>query len=74
MIVLGCDVGSLTAKAVVMDQDKIIASAVLRAGTRPEDSAAKVCEAALEQAKLTIDDIGFAVGTGYGKERIPFVN
>lgn len=74
MIVLGCDVGSLTAKAVVMDQDEIIASAVLRAGTRPEASAGKVCEAALEQAKLTIDDVGFAVGTGYGKERIPFVN
>jgi predicted CoA-substrate-specific enzyme activase len=74
MMVLGCDVGSLTAKAVIMKGQEIVASAVLRAGTKPETSALKVFELALEKGGLKKEDIGFAVGTGYGKERIPFVN
>jgi (R)-2-hydroxyacyl-CoA dehydratese activating ATPase len=74
MMVAGCDVGSLTAKAVILNGDGIVASAVVRAGNRPEASAEKVFAQALELAGLSRDDIGFAVGTGYGKERIAFVN
>ncbi|MBU1172869.1 MAG: 2-hydroxyglutaryl-CoA dehydratase [Proteobacteria bacterium] len=74
MIVAGCDVGSLTAKAVILNDNEIIATAVIRAGTKPEESADKVLDKALERAGLARTDIRFAVGTGYGKERISFVN
>ena len=74
MIVAGCDIGSLTAKAVIMENSKILSSAVMRAKTRPAESATQVMQMALDKAKLTMDDLGFVVGTGYGREQIPFVD
>jgi predicted CoA-substrate-specific enzyme activase len=74
MIVAGCDVGSLTAKAVIMKDGELVASAVERAGTKPAESAERVFDIALSMAGLKKEDISYAVGTGYGKERIPFVN
>jgi predicted CoA-substrate-specific enzyme activase len=74
MIVAGCDIGSLTAKAVLMENGLVLADAVIRATTRPAESAEKVMAAVLERAGLTFDQIGCVVGTGYGREQIPFVD
>ncbi len=74
MIVAGCDIGSLTAKAVIMENEKILSSAVMRALTRPSDSANAVMRRALEDAGLAMDKIGHVVGTGYGREQVPFVD
>ncbi|MBI9077303.1 MAG: 2-hydroxyglutaryl-CoA dehydratase [Desulfatibacillum sp.] len=74
MIVAGVDVGSLTAKAVILQNDKILASAVLRATPSPSQSAQAVMDMALAQAGLSQDDVAFTVGTGYGRKQIDFVN
>ncbi len=74
MIVAGCDIGSLTAKAVILEGDKIVADAVMRARTRPAESAIEVMGAALQKAGLSMEDIQCMVGTGYGREQIPFVD
>ncbi len=74
MIVAGCDIGSLTAKAVILENDKIVASAVIRALTSPSESAEDVMNLALDQANLTLEQISHVTGTGYGKEQIPFVH
>jgi (R)-2-hydroxyacyl-CoA dehydratese activating ATPase len=74
MIVAGCDIGSLTAKAVIMENGKILADAVIRATNRPSESAEMVMTIVLEKAGLSMDDIGYVVGTGYGREQIQFVN
>lgn len=74
MIVAGCDVGSLTAKAVIMENGEILSHRVIRAKTRPAESALEVMQGALDQAGLTMGDIGCVVGTGYGREQIPFVD
>lgn len=72
MIVAGCDVGSLTAKAVIMKDNEILAAQVIRAKSHPEESARDVMGQALEQAGLVMKEISFCVGTGYGRESIPF--
>jgi len=74
MIVAGCDIGSLTAKAVIMEETKVLGSAVIRAKTRPAVSAEEVMSLALKQARRSKEDIGYVVGTGYGREQIPFVD
>ncbi len=74
MIVAGCDIGSLTAKAVIMENGKILSDAVMRAKTRPTESATEIMQMALDKAGLTANDIRFVVGTGYGREHIPFVD
>jgi predicted CoA-substrate-specific enzyme activase len=74
MLVAGCDVGSLTAKAVIVNDKHIVANAVIRATSRPEESARKVMDMALSQAGLIFQDLAYVVGTGYGRRQIPFVN
>jgi predicted CoA-substrate-specific enzyme activase len=74
MLAAGCDVGSLTAKAVIVDDGHVVANAVIRATSRPEESARKVMDMALSQAGLTFQDLAYVIGTGYGRRQIPFVN
>ena len=74
MIVAGCDIGSLTAKAVLMESGKVISSAVIRVKNRPSESAEEVMQMALEGVSLQRDSIACVVGTGYGREQIPFVD
>jgi predicted CoA-substrate-specific enzyme activase len=74
MIVAGCDIGSLSAKAVIMENDTIIGSSVIRAGTNPVDSVNEVMAMAIGDSGLCMEKIQKIVATGYGKEMIPFAN
>lgn len=70
MITVGIDVGSLTAEAVVVDGGRLRGSAQIGVRPDPVVSAREVLEAALADAGLGRDQIGCAVATGYGRERI----
>jgi (R)-2-hydroxyacyl-CoA dehydratese activating ATPase len=74
MIVAGCDVGSLTAKAVIMEEDDILSQAVMRVRAQPADAARQVMQQALDGTDLTLEDLVCCVGTGYGKDRVPFAD
>lgn len=74
MIAAGCDVGSLTTKAVVLKNRKILGSAIIKSGPKPAESAAKVMEKIFDDAGLTGNEIAYCVGTGYGRDKIPFVD
>ena len=72
MIYAGIDVGSMSAEAVLIEGDRILASNVIVVKPNPVESATLVMETVLEEAGLRRDDIAFCVSTGYGRERIPF--
>ncbi len=72
MTVAGCDVGSLTAKAVIMEGGRVLADAVVRSGPSPEESAARAITGALERAGMAMDRVRYCVGTGYGRKRVSF--
>ena len=72
MIVAGCDVGSLTAKAVIMRDGEILSSEIIGVRPKPEQSAKDVMDKALQKAHLALEDIDYCISTGYGRERIPF--
>jgi len=74
MIVAGCDVGSLTSKAVLLKDNKIIESVIIKSKAKPGESADGVMKQALAGAGISMKDIGYCVGTGYGRDRISFVN
>jgi (R)-2-hydroxyacyl-CoA dehydratese activating ATPase len=74
MIYAGCDVGSLTAKAVIFKDGMILGKKVILAEASPVESAEKVMDAALKEAGISWDDIIYMVSTGYGKDQIPFAN
>jgi predicted CoA-substrate-specific enzyme activase len=74
MITAGCDIGSLTAKAVILKDGKIIASEVILASTQPEKSANEVMKRTVDKAGIKMEDIEYCIGTGYGRKHIPFMN
>jgi predicted CoA-substrate-specific enzyme activase len=73
-VVAGCDVGSLTSKAVILKDKKIIASAIIKSKAKPQQSAEKAFVQALSDCSLDQADIQCCVGTGYGRNQISFVN
>jgi (R)-2-hydroxyacyl-CoA dehydratese activating ATPase len=73
MITAGIDVGSLTSKAVIMKDGKIISSIIIKSKPRPWESADLAINSALEKAGLSMTDLNCCVGTGYGRDKITFV-
>jgi len=74
MITAGCDVGSLTTKAVVMDENRMLGSVIIKSKARPSMSAEEAIGSALSKAGLLMKDIDYCIGTGYGRDLIPFIN
>lgn len=74
MISAGCDVGSLTAEAVILENSSILSSKIIRVRPIPEESAKSVMDEALLQAELSYADIGFCISTGYGRGKISFAD
>jgi predicted CoA-substrate-specific enzyme activase len=75
MITSGIDIGSLSTKAVILDQsNQILGHMVLPTGGNNRETALKVFEEALNQANLRRNDIGRIIATGYGRENIPFAD
>jgi predicted CoA-substrate-specific enzyme activase len=74
MIVCGCDVGSRTAKVVLLGNGKILGSGIAQIVSRDRNEAAgRALKAALDQTGISQDEIAYSVGTGYGNVKIPFV-
>lgn len=69
---LGIDIGSLTTKAVVLDDGKVLASAVILSADMAELSARSAAEKALSQAGLNFDGNLHVVTTGAGGKSVPF--
>jgi hypothetical protein len=63
MIVAGCDVGSLTAKALILKDGSFLAASIIPDKSRPEESAVAVIAEALSLANLSMDDIDYIMGT-----------
>jgi predicted CoA-substrate-specific enzyme activase len=75
MIVGGCDIGSATGKAVVMKDREIVSYSITPATIRPEETARKAMDEALEKAGLSkLEDLDYVVGTGYGRLKVGFAN
>jgi len=61
MILAGCDVGSLSAEAVIMKDGSILSFEIMKVRPRPEQSADDVMEAALSKAGSSLDDIDYCI-------------
>jgi bzd-type benzoyl-CoA reductase Q subunit len=74
LITAGVDVGSVSSQAVVLLDGQLYSYASMRTGSNSPDSANKVMNWAFENTGLSIDDLQFTVGTGYGRVNVPFAN
>ncbi len=74
VISAGVDVGSVSSQAVILVNGKLYAFSNMRTGSDSPQSAHKAIEGAMENTGMTLDDINFVVGTGYGRVNVPFSN
>lgn len=70
----GVDIGSVSSQAVIMIDGRLFAYSNMRTGSDSPDSARKAMGWALEDTDLTLEDIQYVVGTGYGRVNVPFAN
>ena len=73
----GCDVGSTTGKAVILDAGgTVVASALLKSKIDPEETAREALEKAIADVSGLdrIEDLARLVGTGYGRTEVPFAH
>ena len=74
MVFLGIDIGSLTGKAVLLNDAKIIAQKVIRVKKLPTYTVEELLKHVFLQSGLQQSDITYCVGTGYGRHNLQLVN
>ena len=73
-IVAGVDIGSMTAKVVLLSDGKFLSSAINPTGADCNSAAQKTLNEAVKKAKIKLEDINYTVSTGYGRRAIDFGN
>jgi predicted CoA-substrate-specific enzyme activase len=69
----GVDVGSTQTKAIVVDEGgQITGRAIIDTGANVVTAADKAYLAAVEQGRLSESEVGYIVGTGYGRYKVTF--
>ena len=75
MFVAGIDIGSLTAKAVILDDEgRVVGQAITLTGAFSQKAGETAFEMALAMAGIEASDITYVLATGYGRKNIPFAN
>jgi (R)-2-hydroxyacyl-CoA dehydratese activating ATPase len=72
LIYAGCDLGTISAKAVLVENGNILAAEILPYSNLPKQAAIEVMDKALQKAGLTKDRIVTCWSTGFGKKAVPF--
>jgi (R)-2-hydroxyacyl-CoA dehydratese activating ATPase len=66
----GCDLGTISAKAVIIENGNILAAEILPYKSLPKKAAIDVMEKAINKAVLTKGDIACCTSTGFGKKAV----
>ena len=73
MFVAGLDLGSTTAKAVIMTNGEIAGAHVTPSNAHPQETARRAMEVALREAGLSsLEQVACVVSTGYGRRKVPY--
>ncbi len=74
MITAGIDIGSITTKAAIFADGKIIATRVIFTGYNAEAAGHKVYEEVLKEAGINKSKVAKIVSTGYGRNSVKFAD
>jgi activator of 2-hydroxyglutaryl-CoA dehydratase len=72
VIVAGVDIGAATAKAVILNGNKILSLSIMLTGFSVTRSAEAVIEEALGNCGLSMGQLGNIISTGYGRRAVSF--
>jgi bzd-type benzoyl-CoA reductase Q subunit len=71
IITAGVDVGSVSSQAAVLVDGDLYSFSNTRTGSDSPDSARKAMGIAVDETGLTVDNIDYCIGTGYGRVNVP---
>jgi predicted CoA-substrate-specific enzyme activase len=74
MKALGIDIGSLTTKVVILEDDGTLSLNVIPSGDEPESSARAALKGSLGQIELNLDHDLYLVSTGIGSKSVSFTH
>jgi (R)-2-hydroxyacyl-CoA dehydratese activating ATPase len=74
MITAGIDIGSISAKAAVLRDGRVLAACVMATGYNASDAGREIFDRTLAQACLSATDVDRIVATGYGRNSIDFAS
>lgn len=74
MIYAGIDIGSITAKAAVIEGSRILATHVIFTGYDPVNAGINVFKELLKKVKIAKKDVSAIVSTGYGRTSVEFAD
>jgi predicted CoA-substrate-specific enzyme activase len=72
MYFAGIDIGSAASKAVILDEQQMVAAHTIETGPESQGTAEMVMQGVLDRSGLTQKDINFLVATGYGRINVPW--
>ncbi len=72
MITAGIDIGSITAKAAILNNDRVIGTRVVFTGYNAKQAGQNVMDGLLSESGLTFGDLSAVVATGYGRNSVEF--
>jgi len=73
-ITAGIDVGSVSSQAVLLADGKLLSFFSTRTGSSSPDSAVRAFNGASEPLGLSLEDVSYSLGTGYGRVNVPFAD
>jgi predicted CoA-substrate-specific enzyme activase len=74
LIVAGVDIGAATAKAVILDSNKVLSSSIIPTGHSVVRAGESALNKALEEAAISFAYLRYIISTGYGRRGISFAN
>jgi len=74
MIYAGIDIGSITAKAALIKDNKLLGTLVIPTGYNPKTAGKKVFADLLAQTHIAHQDVTAIVATGYGRNSVEFAD
>jgi bzd-type benzoyl-CoA reductase Q subunit len=67
-------VGSVSSQAVILADGQLYAYASMRTGSDSPNSAQNAMDWALKDTGMTLENVNYVVGTGYGRVNVPFAD
>jgi benzoyl-CoA reductase subunit A len=72
VVTLGIDVGSVSSQAVACLDGRLYAYGTVRTGSNSPDSAQRALQIVFGLTGLSLEQVHYTVGTGYGRVNVPF--
>ena len=74
MITVGIDIGSITAKAAILDERQLKGTSLQGTGYDAKTAAAAAFQSVLDIAGYEKEQVGFIIATGYGRKSVSFAD